>query len=147
MGFKKKQVSEWRRAVLEMGGTENERPEDENEPRRMRARSKRTAKLYAEERVPLLADIIGGPCVAGAKITRWIKDGGRVLEPNEDGTQHLAAPAYGGCSRIAAHGHELLPRSRGGSITDRDNVIGVCWECHRFIHKWPQVSKPLGLLR
>lgn len=37
-----------------------------------------------------------------------------------------------GCAR-ATEVHELLPRGRGGSILDRDNLAALCHDCHRGI--------------
>lgn len=42
--------------------------------------------------------------------------------------------------------HEPLTRARGGSITDRDNIVFVCRAHHGFIHRHPIESEQLGLL-
>lgn len=34
-------------------------------------------------------------------------------------------------------GHELLRRSAGGSITDRNNIVGLCRPCHEHIGAHP----------
>jgi 5-methylcytosine-specific restriction endonuclease McrA len=35
-----------------------------------------------------------------------------------------------GCTRLAQDAHEPLTRARGGSITDPENVRGLCRPCH-----------------
>jgi hypothetical protein len=42
--------------------------------------------------------------------------------------------------------HERLPRSRGGSPYDLENVLTVCRAHHEWIHAHPARSKPLDLL-
>lgn len=42
--------------------------------------------------------------------------------------------------------HEPLTRARGGSITDRENVVMVCRSHHSWIHRHPDESHALGLL-
>lgn len=39
--------------------------------------------------------------------------------------------------RWAVDGHELLRRSQGGSISDPDNVVCVCRECHGWFGSNP----------
>jgi hypothetical protein len=151
MTMRRKPVSDWRRAVLALG-TANEAPRANppapasfdrakgNQPKRARLkpRSAKRAKLYREERVPLVVTMLAeGPCQAGPLITRWLDAGGREGEH---------APEFGGCGGAAEHIHEVLPRARGGSIIDRSNLRRVCFECHRFIHDNQKTSRALGLL-
>lgn len=42
--------------------------------------------------------------------------------------------------------HEPLTRGRGGSITDRANVIWVCRKHHGWLHRNPDEAHRLGLL-
>lgn len=51
-----------------------------------------------------------------------------------------------GCMGAAEDAHEPLMRSRGGSITDPDNVIPVSRACHRWIHAHPAAATEAGLL-
>lgn len=41
-------------------------------------------------------------------------------------------------------GHELLSRARGGSITDRSNIVLLCRDCHTFITTHPDVAELEG---
>lgn len=50
----------------------------------------------------------------------------------------------GKCWNAGQHFHERLPRSAGGSITDKKNVMHVCSSCHRAIHEQPLWAKQNG---
>jgi 5-methylcytosine-specific restriction endonuclease McrA len=52
-----------------------------------------------------------------------------------------------GCGRRGWQVHELLPRARGGSITDPDNCVLLCAPCHRWVHENPHDAASVGLLR
>jgi hypothetical protein len=52
-----------------------------------------------------------------------------------------------GCTGVGVHGHELLRRSQGGSITDPANVVLVCFECHHYLHSNVADAVALGLLK
>lgn len=43
--------------------------------------------------------------------------------------------------------HELVRRSQGGSILDRDNLVTVCRPCHSRIGNEPSLAFSLGLAR
>ena len=43
--------------------------------------------------------------------------------------------------------HELIPRGRGGSIIDEENLAALCWECHRWIHDHPLQAEDEDWLR
>jgi len=45
------------------------------------------------------------------------------------------------------HGHEILPRSRGGNPLDAQGIIMLCSAHHAWTHDNPQKAKALGLLR
>ena len=47
----------------------------------------------------------------------------------------------------AVHGHEILKRSRGGSITDMNNVILACDHHNSEIENHPEKAHRLGLAR
>lgn len=51
------------------------------------------------------------------------------------------------CEGEAVDGHEVLPRSAGGSATDPANILLVCRACHTWIHGHPEQSRKMGLLR
>lgn len=51
-----------------------------------------------------------------------------------------------GVTRPADHWHHLLPRSAGGPNT-AENLIPVCFTCHRWIHDHPAASYEAGWLR
>lgn len=42
--------------------------------------------------------------------------------------------------------HEKLKRSRGGSITDPENIVYVCRCCHMFTEEFPYLATQVGLL-
>ena len=50
------------------------------------------------------------------------------------------------CTAVAADGHEILTRARGGIIVDPDNIILVCRACHEWIHGHPEAATRAGLL-
>lgn len=43
--------------------------------------------------------------------------------------------------------HELKSRARGGSITDIENLVAICRECHRWITDNPQSAAQTGWLK
>lgn len=45
----------------------------------------------------------------------------------------------------AIHGHELLKRSRGGSITDPDNIMLACDFHNGWVEDFPSLASELGL--
>ncbi len=49
------------------------------------------------------------------------------------------------CTGEGAHQHHLLRRSQGGTNT-ADNLLWVCWWCHRHIHDNPAESFVAGFL-
>ena len=50
------------------------------------------------------------------------------------------------CSYVATDLHEILTRARGGSITDPENILLLCRECHRFITEEPEWAKENGFV-
>ena len=57
---------------------------------------------------------------------------------------HCAVP---GCVRLADDVHEPLMRSRGGSITQPENLKPLCRPCHTYItDEQPDWAYELGLL-
>jgi 5-methylcytosine-specific restriction endonuclease McrA len=84
----------------------------------LRARSRRTAKTYRDERRPLVA---------------------RLLEQR---------PKCERCeSARSTEVHELLSRARGGSITDEKNCVALCHECHSWITTNPAEATADGWLK
>jgi len=51
------------------------------------------------------------------------------------------------CFNLAVDAHEVLPRGRGGSITDPKNILLVCRRCHEWIGANPREATERGLLR
>ena len=45
------------------------------------------------------------------------------------------------------HGHEILKRSRGGSITDMDNVVLLCDYHNGLVEDYPEKAHDAGLAR
>jgi len=43
--------------------------------------------------------------------------------------------------------HELVRRSQGGSILERDNLVSVCRQCHSRIGNEPALAFSLGLAK
>lgn len=43
--------------------------------------------------------------------------------------------------------HELKSRARGGSITDIDNLVAICRDCHRWITDNPKAAAQTGWLK
>lgn len=79
----------------------------DGEPERrtpLRPRSAKMARVYRLERVPLVRTMLAG--------------------------QPLCQLALPGCTGLADTVHELLPRGRGGSITDPDNCVPACQSCN-----------------
>lgn len=53
----------------------------------------------------------------------------------------MRASACGG----EVHGHELLKRSRGGSITDMANVLLLCDLHNSWVENHPELANKMGL--
>lgn len=81
-------------------------------------RSKKRSKLYKQERIPIVIEML-----AEIKVC-----------------QRCA-------SRPPVDVHELKSRARGGSITDRDNLVAVCRECHSWITTHPKEAHEQGWLK
>jgi hypothetical protein len=56
-------------------------------------------------------------------------------------------PQLIGCEGVAVDGHEVLPRSAGGSITDPANIVISCRACHRHITENPAWARKAGWVR
>ena len=50
------------------------------------------------------------------------------------------------CGNLSTDCHEPLTRARGGSITDKNNILAVCRACHDWIHRNPAEATRLELL-
>ncbi len=87
----------------------------------LRPRSKKMAKKYRDERVPFVV---------------------AMLEKNP----RCQADVQGVCKIWAVHIHEPLQRSAAGSITDPENAMAVCGDCHRYIHANIPESREKGWL-
>lgn len=51
------------------------------------------------------------------------------------------------CVQRVTEVHEVLTRARGGSITDRTNMRGLCSEHHRYITEHPAWAAENGWMR
>lgn len=81
----------------------------------MRPRSKKRQKLYEDERIPLVKE---------------------MLEEN---------PVCQRCWRAPSTDvHEIKSRARGGSITDKANLACLCRSCHDFITTHPAQAEAEG---
>lgn len=52
-----------------------------------------------------------------------------------------------GCRGWADDAHEIVPRGRGGSIVDTDNIVPISRSCHSWVHANEDVAQQAGLLR
>lgn len=88
---------------------------------RLRQRSKKTAKVYLRERIPLLLALL---------------------------TEHPVCQIQWdeGCTGHAVDVHELLSRGRGGSITARANCVTGCRHCHEKVTQNPAEAEKRGWL-
>lgn len=86
---------------------------------RLRPRSKRMAETYAEERRPLVADLLSAQPRCQLRV---LCEG----DPSVDV-------------------HEILRRSRGGSITDPRNCLTACRPCHEWVTVHDREACCLGL--
>lgn len=50
-----------------------------------------------------------------------------------------------GCTGWASDGHEIVRRSRGGSITDPDNILPLGRGCHDYVTLHDDVAVAAGL--
>lgn len=86
----------------------------------LKPRSDKMAKIYREERVPLVA---------------------RLLEERP----YCEAKIRDVCTRYSQDIHEVVSRARGGSITDEANCRAVCRPCHTFITDHPAIAAAMEL--
>ena len=92
-------------------------------------RSPKRAKLYKEERVPLVIFLLTEfpQCQLSAPIRR----------------QQLT---YDRCTRLATQVHELKKRSAGGSLVDRRNLLTSCSYCNFYVEIEPDICWQAGLV-
>lgn len=84
----------------------------------LRHRSKRTARVYRNERIPLVI---------------------ATLE---------AFPLCQRCTTSrSTEVHEIKSRARGGSILDPDNLAALCHNCHAWVTTHPADAHAEGWLR
>jgi hypothetical protein len=72
----------------------------------------------------------------------WRNARGVVLKRCEERCEARTAVCIGN----VAHVHHLLRRSQGGG-NEPENLLGVCFHCHEWIHANPKEASRLGLLR
>lgn len=119
----------------------------------MKRRSDRMQRLYNgddtnEGRIALVKRMLERRpiCEAGAVIGKHTGNTKRVF---------LGATRFGefevlvwrNCKRTAQHVHEVLSRSAGGSITDENNCMPVCFNCHWWINNHPRAARAIGISR
>lgn len=56
-------------------------------------------------------------------------------------------PVGGHPPRMWTDKHEVLSRGRGGSPTDKENILCLCRECHHFITVNPEWAEAAGFAR
>lgn len=95
----------------------------------IKRRSKKTAALYRNERVPLVKRLL--------EERPWCERCLWLI------ANHGAIETYKRSTEI----HELIPRGRGGSITDEANAVALCTTCHSHIHNNPKESTEEGWLK
>lgn len=151
MAFTRKPVSEWRKAVLAMGGPQGrplkrvERPSTS-----LAARSEKMIKTYETRRELVKAMLAEtSRCEAGAVIFDYLMS--IVVKPGDIvglGIDNVITKSLCcGGNYAPVDVHELLPRSAGGSITERSNCIAICRTCHDWIHNNPAIARKVGLLK
>lgn len=128
----------WRRAEREALA---DVPSPAATSRYLRSRSERVARIY-EVRRQVVSDMLSSVerCQAGARILDHLAATRPKLRNGS-----LAAITCGGHA-APVDVHEILPRSAGGSIVERENCIAVCRACHDFIHQHPIDARAIGLL-
>lgn len=80
----------------------------------------------------------------------------RALKPERSKAKAAALARDGGCigARLVPDvecygildGHERLPRGRGGSPYELDNIITLCRRHHEWVHSYPLKARSLDLL-
>lgn len=84
----------------------------------MRHRSRKRQQLYDEKRIPIVKE---------------------MLAENPVCMKCWRAPA--------TDVHELKSRARGGSITDKANLVCLCRPCHDWVTQHPSEAAQQGWLR
>jgi hypothetical protein len=51
-----------------------------------------------------------------------------------------------GCTRVGSDLHEIKTRARGGSITDENNILVLCRQCHMIITTEPAFATENGFI-
>lgn len=92
-------------------------------------RSKKTEKVYVERRKIVAEMLLEFPLCYACPI--FAKHDGLVTFTH----------------RPSVDVHELIRRSQGGSILERENLVTVCRQCHTRIGNEPSLSFSLGLAR
>lgn len=69
-----------------------------------------------------------------------------VLDPiKERSGGFCEARIVGVCTGRHDHTHHRKLRSQGGEDT-KENLIGACWACHRYLHNHPAWARSVGLI-
>ena len=120
---------------------------------------KRTGKL--KRRTPLprsLVPLVGGLLARTSTLKRTPlkprSDKAIAEQPLRDACMAAVRKRSGGrcearvpgvCVGVASEGHEPGRRG-GGRHLDPEQVMHLCWACHRFAHEHPQAARERGLL-
>lgn len=92
----------------------------------------------------------GGPLRRTGRLRPRSLKMARVYQQTRRGLVAAILAAFPVCQKCMARQsvdvHELLPRGRGGSITDPQNCVALCRHCHDQIGRNPAVAEALGWL-
>lgn len=94
----------------------------------LRPRSEKRIKLYKEERIPLVIELL--------EANPWCQLGPLF---------RAVDPTYSLCTHQATCVDELKKRSAGGDITDRENCRTSCWNCNQHKENEPLLADRAGL--
>lgn len=144
MTFKKKPLSPWRQAVLATGPQARPVRRAERPTATLALRSEKMTRTY-ETRRELVREMLTAThrCEAGALIYDYLISLG--IKPSAPAVITRSLTCGGNAPPVDVH--ELLPRSAGGSITERSNCIAICRTCHDWIHLNSGAARKIGLLK
>jgi len=148
MSLRRKVMSDWRASMISDFGTDVERKTRKAPVRRIAARSGKMERAY-EVRRELVTEMLAAIplCQAGGIILGHLFKLDPGLAIGGGNWRSVRAGLTCGGQDAPDDVHELMPRSAGGSITERENCIAVCRLCHGWLHAHPSVSRKLGLLK
>ena len=102
-------------------------------------RSKKMESIYVERRA-LVKELLETHDYCQACFPYYVFDANQASPP------HGSPPSFGVVKQNKTRDiHELINRSQGGSITQRNNLLAVCRPCHSRITTNPKEAERLGL--